>query len=158
MSSSTSFHFHLTSSFSVYQVLLRLLEMWSPPSTRLRLSWTGAGRRTVAAAGTSPSLSCANVAAVSPPTAAAVGRSVVSPAAATFAFCPEPRASTTPRWQWPICWPTLTTRLRSKRRTACHRWRPRWGSTPPSPSPPTKPVRRHSRCQANILYINDYML
>lgn len=27
MSSSTSFHFHLTSSFSVYQVLLRLLEM-----------------------------------------------------------------------------------------------------------------------------------
>lgn len=139
---------------SVYQALLRLLEMWSPPSTRLQSSWTGVGQKTAAGAGTSPLLSCANVAVATLLMAAAVGCSSVSPAVEMFAFCPEPRDSTTPRWLWPICWHTLTTHLRSKRRTACHRWRPRWGSMLLSPLPPTKPVRPHSRYKANIDCIN----
>lgn len=149
---------------SVYQVLLQPLETWSPPSTRLRLSWTGAGRRSVAGAETWPSPSSANAAAASPLTAATVGPSTASPAAATSAFCREPRASTTPRWRWPTCWPTPTTRSRLKRRTGCRRWRPRWGSTPPSPSPPTRPVRHHSRWvegmhsdnQSHMLYRNNF--
>lgn len=153
-------HFLLLSShlFSLStKVLLRHLEMWSPPSMRLQSSWTGVGQKTAAGAGTSPSLSCANVAVATLLMAAAVGCSVASPAVEMFAFCPEPQASTTPRWLWPICWRTLTTHLRSKRRTACHHWRPRWGSMPLSPLPPTKLVRSHIRCKANIDCIDDLL-
>lgn len=131
--------------FSVYQVLLQLLEMWSLPSMRLQWSWTGAGQRTVAGAGTLPSLSFANGVVVLLLMAAVEGPSVVSLAGAMFAFCQEPRASKTPQWRWPICWPTLTTPLRLKHRMVCHHWHPRWGSMPLLPSPPTKPVRCHNR-------------
>lgn len=89
--------------FFVYQVLLQLLEMWSLPSMRLQLSWTGAGRRTVAGVGTSPSLSSANAVVVLLLTAATVGPSIVSLAGAMFAFCQGPQASTTPQWRWLIC-------------------------------------------------------
>lgn len=135
----------MTPSSSVYQDLLQLLEMWSLPSTRPRLSWTGAGQRTPAGAGTSPSLSSANAAVVRPLTAVTVATCVASHAGAMFTFCQEPQASTTPRWRWATCSLTLTTPLRSKRWMACHRWHPRWGSTPLSPSPPTKLVRCHNR-------------
>lgn len=139
MSSSASCHFPLIS-----QVLLQPPEMWYPPSTRLRSSWTGAGQRTAAGAVTSPSPSCASAAAAWPAPAAG-GTSAVSLAAVTCASCPGRRASRTPRWPWLTSWPTLTTLLRLKHRTECRRWLQRWGSTPPSPSPPTKLVRCHSR-------------
>lgn len=143
LSSSASFHFRL-----ILQVLLQLPGTWYPPSTRLPLSWTGAGRRTTAGAGTSPSPSSASAAAAPPVAAAAVaavGRtSSASHAAATCASCPGRRASRTPQWPSLTSWPTLTTLLRSRHRTECRRWLRRWGSTPPSPSPPTKLVRCHS--------------
>ena len=139
MSSSASCHFPLIS-----QVLLQPLEMWYPPSTRLRSFWTGVGQRTAAGAVTSPSLLSASAAAAWP--VLPVGEtSAASLAAATCASCPGRRASRTPRWPSLTFWPTLTTPLKLKHRTEFHCWLRRWGSTLPSPSPPTKLVRCHSR-------------
>lgn len=149
LSSSDSFHFHLP-----LQVLLQLPGTWYPPSTRLRLSWTGAGLRTTAGAGTSPSPSSASAAAVLPVVVAAVGwTSAASHAAATFVSCPGLRASRTLLWPSLTSWPTLTTLLRSKHRMECRRWLQRWGSTPPSPSPPTKLVRCHSWALVGLKHV-----
>lgn len=139
MSSSASCHFSL-----ITQVLLQPPEMWYPPSTRRQLSLTGAGRRTVAGAATSPSPSFASVAAVWPALVVG-GTSAASLAAATCASCPGQRVSRTPQLPSLTSWPTLTTPSKSKHRTECRRWLRRSDSTPPSPSLPTKLVRCHSR-------------
>lgn len=123
------------------QDLLLLPGMWSPPSTRPQLSWTGAGRRTQEDVGISLLMSSANAAVVLLPMGAPVGLWIVSLVEATSAFCQEQLVSTTPPWQWVTCWLILITPSRLKHRMAYHHWLPKWDNMLLSPLPPIKQVR-----------------